>query len=130
MNTLILMMLFLVLFNLLGVFVCHEEVIANVLCFLSGLSFGYFMANKKNRCLTKQLSDDLIFFVQSYNNKSNVDIRIKYVPVYTPPKGRDFFSYLDELKYEETIKNTDNYFQNVKVVNFDLIHHFFLQEIL
>ena len=47
----------------------------------------------------------------------------KYVLVYTPPEERDFFSYLDKLKYEETIKTTDNYFQNVKVVNFDLIHH-------
>ena len=75
MNTLILMMLFLVLFDLLGVFVCHEEVIANVLCFLSGLSFGYYMAYlKKNRGLTKQLSDDLNLFVQCYNNKNNVNI--------------------------------------------------------
>ena len=75
MNTLILMMLFLVLFDLLGVFVCHEEVIANVLCFLSELSFGYYMANlKKNHGLAKQLSNNLDFFVQDYNNKNNVNI--------------------------------------------------------
>lgn len=49
--------------------------------------------------------------------------RNKYVPGYVPPKERDFFSYLDQLKYEETLKNTDSYFQNVKVVNFELIHH-------
>ena len=49
--------------------------------------------------------------------------RIRYVPVYTPPEERDFFSYLDELKYEETIKNTDKYFKEEKVINFYLIHH-------
>ena len=71
MNTLILLRLCL-LFDLLGVFVCHEEVIANGLCFVSELSFGYYLVNlKKNPA--KQLNDDLNFFAQNYN-KNNVDI--------------------------------------------------------
>ena len=37
--------------------------------------------------------------------------RTKYTPVYTPPEERDFLSYLDDLKYEQTVKNTDEYFQ-------------------
>ena len=40
-----------------------------------------------------------------------------------PPEERDFLPYLDDLKYEETVKNTDTYFQDVKVINFDMIHH-------
>ena len=47
----------------------------------------------------------------------------KYVPVYTLPEERDFLSYLDDLTYEETVKNTDKYFQDVKVINSDIIHH-------
>ena len=72
MNALILLMLCLVLFDLLGV---PEEIIANILCFVSRLIFGYYLCNlKKNRSLTKQLNDDLNFFVQKYN-KNNVDIQ-------------------------------------------------------
>ena len=71
MNALILLMLYMVLFDLVGV---HEEIIENILCFVSGLSFGYYFCNlKKNRSLTKQLNDDLDFFLQKYN-KNNVDI--------------------------------------------------------
>ena len=72
MNTLILLMLCLVLFDLLGVFVCHEEVVANGFCFASELSFGYYLANLK-KSPAKQLSDDLNFFAQNCN-KNNVDI--------------------------------------------------------
>ena len=62
MNALILLLLFLVLFELLDLPACYEETIASVLCFLSGLSFGYFVAGlKKNRMLTKQLIDDKMF---------------------------------------------------------------------
>ena len=62
-------MLFLVLFELLDLLAFYEEIIVNVLCFLSGLSFGYFVADlKKNRNLMRQLSDDLNFFIQNYNN--------------------------------------------------------------
>ena len=65
-------MLCLVLFDLLGVFVCHEEVVANGFYFASELSFGYYLVNlKKNPA--KQLNDDLNFFAQNYN-KNNVDI--------------------------------------------------------
>ena len=45
------------------------------------------------------------------------------MPRYVPPEERDFCSYLDQLKYEETLKNPDNYFCNVKVINFDTINH-------
>ena len=63
------MVLFLVLFELLDFRACYKETIVNVFCFLSGLSFGYFVAGlKKNRMLTKQLSDNIKFFLQSYNN--------------------------------------------------------------
>ena len=72
MNTLTLLMLFLFLFELLDLLACYEEIIVNVLCFLSGLSFGYFAAGLKikNCNLMRQLSDDLIFFIQNYNNVS------------------------------------------------------------
>ena len=46
-----------------------------------------------------------------------------YVPKYTPPEDRDFLSYLDDLKYEKFQENPDNYMKNVKIINFDLIHH-------
>ena len=46
-----------------------------------------------------------------------------YVPKYTPPEDRDFLSYLDDLKYETFQENPDNYMKNVKIINFDLIHH-------
>ena len=61
-------MLSLVLFDLLGV---YKEIIANISCVVSGLSFGYYLCNlKKNRSLTKQLNEDLNFFVQKYNKNS------------------------------------------------------------
>ena len=49
--------------------------------------------------------------------------RSQYMPRYVPPEERDFCSYFDQLKYEETLKNPDNYFRNVKVINFDIINH-------
>ena len=49
--------------------------------------------------------------------------RSQYVPRYVPPEERDFCSYFDQLKYEETLKNPDNYFRNVKVINFNIINH-------
>ena len=36
---------------------------------------------------------------------------------------KEVFSYYDQLKYKKTIKNTDKYFQIVRVKNFDMIHH-------
>ena len=69
MNALILLLLFLVLFELLDLPGCYEEIIVSALCFLSGLRFGYFVAGlKKNGMLTKQLSDEIKFFLQSYDN--------------------------------------------------------------
>ena len=75
MNTLILLTMCLVLFDLLGVFVGHEDVIANGLCFVSGLSFGYYLVNLKKSCgLVKQFNDGLNFFVQN-NNKNNINLQ-------------------------------------------------------
>ena len=69
MNALILLLLFLVLFELLDLPGCYEEIIVSALCFLFGLRFGYFVTGlKKNRMLTKPLSDEIKFFLQSYNN--------------------------------------------------------------
>ena len=45
------------------------------------------------------------------------------VPSYVLPEERDFCSYFDQLKYEETLKNPDNYFRIVKVMNFDILNH-------
>ena len=36
---------------------------------------------------------------------------------------RDMVSYIDHLKYKEMKDDLDYYFKNVKVVNFDIIHH-------
>ena len=49
--------------------------------------------------------------------------RTKYIPKYKPPEETDFFSYLDVLKYEQAVRNPNHYFQNVKVINFDMINH-------
>ena len=49
--------------------------------------------------------------------------RNQYIPRYILPEERDFCSYFDQLKYEEMMRNPDKYFRNVKVVNFDIIHH-------
>ena len=31
--------------------------------------------------------------------------------------------YIEDLKYNEFIENTDEHFQKVKIINFDIIHH-------
>ena len=49
--------------------------------------------------------------------------RSQYVPKYTSREERDFCSYFDDLKYEQTMRDPDSYFKDVKVINFDLIHH-------
>ena len=46
-----------------------------------------------------------------------------YVPKYTPPKDRDFLTYLDDLKFEHFKGNPDQSIRNTKIVNFDIIHH-------
>ena len=35
----------------------------------------------------------------------------------------DLMSYFDDLKYEEFASDTDGYFQNARVNNFDIINH-------
>ena len=49
--------------------------------------------------------------------------RNSYIPQPVPPQERDFLNYLDQLKYEKTLRYPDAYFQNVKIINFDMIHH-------
>ena len=56
--------------------------------------------------------------VQKKRNFSN-----NYIPKYTPPEERDFSTYLDDLKYEKFMKNTDQSFKKTKIGNFDIIHH-------
>ena len=52
----------------------HEEAIANTLCFVSGLSFGYYLVKlMKDGRSSKRLNEELIFLVQSDNNKNNVN---------------------------------------------------------
>ena len=46
--------------------------------------------------------------------------RNQYIPKFATPEERNFFTYLNELKYEETVKNLDKYFSNVKVIDFDM----------
>ena len=46
-----------------------------------------------------------------------------YIPRFIPPKERDFLNYLDQLKFEVTLRDPDNYFENVRIINFDIIHH-------
>ena len=46
-----------------------------------------------------------------------------YIPKFIPPEERDFLNYLDENKYEENLRNPDHYFQNINIINFDIIHH-------
>ena len=44
--------------------ITHEDIIANILCFVSGLSFGYYIANlKKDSNSAKQLNDELIIIL-------------------------------------------------------------------
>ena len=44
--------------------ITHEDIIANILCFVSGLSFGYYLANlKKDSNSAKQLNDELIIIL-------------------------------------------------------------------
>ena len=53
----------------------------------------------------------------------------KYVPRFAqhselPWYERDgLLSYIDALKCEEFLKDTDSHFKTVQVVNFDIIHH-------
>ena len=53
----------------------------------------------------------------------------RYVPPYQEEYGkllwceRDMMSYIDHLKCKRMRHNPDYYFEKVKVVNFDIIHH-------
>ena len=53
----------------------------------------------------------------------------KYVPTFQedcfklPWYERDMMSYIDNVKYKTIRDDPDQYFDDVKVVNFDIIHH-------
>ena len=51
-----------------------------------------------------------------------------YIPTrpkkYNQQQGRfDLDDSLNQMKFDEIIENSDSYFENVKLSNFDLIHH-------
>ena len=46
-----------------------------------------------------------------------------YVPLYHPPEERDFFTYLDDMKYEKVMKDLDHFIKNARIINFDIINH-------
>ena len=46
-----------------------------------------------------------------------------YVPLYHPPEERDFFTYLDDIKYEKVMKDLDHFIKNARIINLDIIHH-------
>ena len=78
------------------------------------------MAGLKGNQNLKQLNDDLTFFNSELKQKC-FEINIcRNIP---RQKKRDFLSYLHDLKYEQTVQNPDYYYQNVKVINFDIINH-------
>ena len=77
MNALIFLMLVVVIVELIDVPICYKEVVANVLCFTSRASFGYFISSlKKKRCLI-QISEDLNISLQAFNvnNEYIADIK-------------------------------------------------------
>ena len=128
MNTKILVAIVLILFDILGLFDWYQSVAVDILCFMFGLSFGYYVANlEKIRLLSTFFNYDVHHFIQSYNKNHNINIlkfKIEFrIPKYTPPEERDFLTYLDDLQYQQTVKNPDQYFQNVKIINFDIINH-------
>ena len=56
----------------------------------------------------------------------------KLMNKYIPTKGKTeckwyehylLMPYIDDLKYNEFIENTDEYFQKAKIINFDITHH-------
>lgn len=47
-----------------------------------------------------------------------------------PPKNKeyewyehDLMTWYDDLKYDEFVSDMNGYFENVQVINFDIIHH-------
>ena len=42
--------------------------------------------------------------------------------MYYPPEERDFFTYLDDLKYERAMRDPDHFIKNARIINFDIIH--------
>ena len=48
----------------------------------------------------------------------------KYLPKDLPWHERDgLVTYIEQLKYERFKENKDKHFQNIKIINFDLVNH-------
>ena len=54
---------------------------------------------------------------------------VKYIPRYQencfelPWFERDLMTYVDHLKYQKCVKDSNDYFDRAKIVNFDIIHN-------
>lgn len=63
------------------------------------------------------------------NSKKTIVVGSKYVPEYCvnyfdlPCYERDLMRYFDYCDYSDTSKNPTKYFDQKKVVNFNIIHH-------
>ena len=54
--------------------------------------------------------------------------RSSYIPPYVKPDLKWFerdglMTYIDRLRYEQFEENRDNYLNNIKITNMDIIHH-------
>ena len=76
------------------------------------------------------VDDDIDSFFSEYsakNLKTNKIVANKYVPTYQdyyklPWYERNMMSYIDCIKYRTMRDDPDQYFDNIKVVNFDIIY--------
>ena len=39
------------------------------------------------------------------------------------PLKRNFYTYLNHIKYEKEMKDPDHFIKNERIINFDIIHH-------
>ena len=63
------------------------------------------------------------FYFAKIENDGKQLLTTETVLLYHPPEERDFFTFLDDLKYEKGMKDPDNFIKNVRMINFDTIHH-------
>ena len=74
MNTAILLVLALVLFDVLGLFDHYETLVVNILFYVC-FSLGHYIANlEKIHTLSNFFYDDLNYFIQCYNRNNNVNL--------------------------------------------------------
>ena len=102
--------------------------LANVLFFISGLCFVYYFTFVYVRHVIDDDIDSLFSEYSAKNLKTNKIVANKYVPTYQdyyklPWYERNMMSYIDCIKYRTMRDDPDHYFDNIKVVNFDIIHH-------